>query len=170
MAKKPLEIQAQEALQSHTEVTYPLARFFENLQEGYHLCTLPCTSLGELSRVNEIVERATEALVDHVGQVIPVENIIVVDSEMEDKKTGELLPCKRLILITPTGATLQTPSEHARHSLARQIRKLALAPFHRIPPYDPPLQVEAKLTPGRDRSKAPWLQLIILGDNGNAST
>jgi hypothetical protein len=168
MAKKSLARLSEESLPSHEAQTYPLARYYEGLPEGYHCCTLPCQTAEQLMLVNEMVERATNPLIDHATKVIQVRDIVIIDSETQDVKTGEIMPCKRMILLAPDGTSYNTPSEHARHSLARQLRTLALPPINRLPPYDPPLLIEVALTPSRDRSKNPWLHLIVKS-NGDAS-
>lgn len=154
-----------------TEPTAPIAgRFLEpftaSLPQDVHFCTLPCQTREEIGRLYRTIESATERLWDMRGTTIKVRDIVVVSSEEEDGETGEIRPTKRLILITPDGFACQTPSAAARRALYRQLCRISLPPLSIIPPYNPPLRIEVTEQKSTDKSKGPWLHLIVNVDDG----
>lgn len=148
------------------KVDFPLAPFTQQLPPDVTFCTMPCLTVSDAGKVMRHIEMAQERLWDYRGSIVEVRDIIVSASEEEDPETGEVREVRRLILIDKHGFGRQTPSAAARRSLYRQISRLAKAPFHRIPPYDPPLQVAVREGKSTDGNKGNWLHLVVMEDNG----
>lgn len=166
MADKQLEVMAKEALPSETVKQFPMSPFTEGLPQDVYFSSLPFGTKEECGRLFSTIESAQERLWDMRGTTILVQDIVVVMAEEENGETGEVKNTKRLILITPDGYAAQTPSAAARRALYRQVSRLAGHPFHRVPPYNPPLKVFLKEEASTDKSKGPWLHPIVQEDDG----
>lgn len=164
MPKKALAEMAKEALPSHSETVFPLAKFSEGLPLGFYFCTLPLETPEQQQQALYQIELATNRLIDVDGEVLHIRDVMVRNDWEEDPKTGEIVKVKRLFLFDSEGRGWSTPSEPARKSLARQLQRLAQLSVPRIPPYDPPLPILVRREKNRDTTKAPWLHLVVTAD------
>ena len=169
MSKKPQLAAPSTATPLKAAAEYPLEVFSLGLPQDVTFCTMPCGTVEEAGRVMRHIETAQERLWDMRETTIEVRHIIVAASEEEDNETGEVREVRRLILINKEGFGCQTPSAAARRSLYRQLTRLAKAPFHRLPPYDPPLRIYVKEEKSTDKNKGPWLHLIVQEGDGTDS-
>lgn len=160
MSKKQLSKLESSGLPSHTQQVFPLAKFSEGLPEGVSMCTLPSTCQSDLLNIMTTIERCTERLWDHRGEVLEIRHFLISGSWEEVEDTGEIVFVRRLILIDTDGKAYQTPSKPARQSFARQVARFAAQPFNILPPYDPPMLVSVEAEPSRDSNKGDWLHLV----------
>lgn len=103
----------------------------------------PTTPEGKAAIVAHMQGDGADSVSESIGDVVPVQHVLVHRVEVLDTNTGELIDADRVVLIRPDGSSVACVSAGIRRSLQLIVN------LYGMPPYTDPLHLKITQKPTR---------------------